>query len=59
MDIYLWKHIWFAVFFVGSALFYLIAIAVAIKGMVDVKELLGRMISKQSLQPTGEDKDKG
>ena len=54
MDTQTWKDIWFATFFIASALFYLIVIIVGIKGAGDVKNMIVRMITEKSLQPTEE-----
>jgi hypothetical protein len=47
MDIETWKSIWHVVLISSSALFYAVVIAVGIKGMGDVKEMLAQMIANR------------
>ena len=44
MDAQIWKEIWFYLFWLASGLFYITVIAVAAKGMGDVKEMIGAML---------------
>ena len=49
MDVETWKSIWYLVFFMASATFYTVVLIVAIKGMGDVKEVVGKMIKGRRL----------
>ncbi len=45
MDVETWKSIWHIVLIVSSAMFYVVVIAVGIKGAGDVKEMVAKMIT--------------
>ena len=45
MDIETWKTIWHIVLIAASAMFYAIVIAVGIKGLADVKEMIVKMLA--------------
>ncbi|MFT5088249.1 MAG: hypothetical protein ACI906_003949 [Candidatus Latescibacterota bacterium] len=47
MDIETWKSIWHIVLIGSSALFYIVVIAVGIKGVGDVKEMVAQMIANR------------
>jgi hypothetical protein len=48
MDVETWKSIWHAVLIVSSAMFYIVVIAVGIKGAGDVKEMVAQMIANKN-----------